>query len=173
MNKISDIKGKKFGKLTVLSLLGQNKYGKGIWLCRCKCGNKTKSITGNLNNGNTQSCGCFRTEQIIKSATKHKKCYTKFYKCWCNIKQRCTNSNFTNYKYWGGRGITYDPNWENFINFYNDMYFKYIYAKRKYKNSAHPLSIERIDNNGNYYFDNCIFIPKCDQSKNRRNNKWI
>lgn len=52
------------------------------------------------------------------------------------------------------------------------MYFKWAYAKKKYGKDV-QLSIERIDVNGNYDFNNCIFIPKNEQQKNQRKNKWF
>lgn len=92
---------------------------------------------------------------------------TSFYKCWKDLKKRCNNPNVAEFKNYGGRGIIYDPKWEQFINFYNDMYFKFIYAKRKYRKQK--ISIERENVNGNYEFNNCIFIPLKEQYNNLTN----
>ena len=49
-------------------------------------------------------------------------CGTKVYRAWCSILSRCYNLNYTNYKNYGGRGITACKRWVNsFPNFYNDM----------------------------------------------------
>lgn len=50
--------GKKYGKLTVISEAGVNKWKHRMWLCSCECGNKTTVDTATLNSGHTQSCGC-------------------------------------------------------------------------------------------------------------------
>lgn len=51
-----------FGRLTVLDWEGQGK-----WLCQCECGNQVSVKTGNLQNGNTQSCGCYQRDQTSKA----------------------------------------------------------------------------------------------------------
>lgn len=53
-----DLTGQKFGRLTVLQSKGLNKHGRGIWLCRCDCGDETVVTTVNLTTGKTKSCGC-------------------------------------------------------------------------------------------------------------------
>lgn len=60
-NKIHELTGKKFGKLTVLKRIG--KYNKSVkWLCLCDCGNEKEVTGGSLTQGTTTSCGCFRSE---------------------------------------------------------------------------------------------------------------
>jgi hypothetical protein len=102
---------------------------------------------------------------------KHGECNTKFYIIWKCMKERCNVPSQQSYPNYGGKGITYKEKWKNYLSFKEDMYFKYIYAKKKYKTKR--LSIERLNNEKNYYFHNCIFIPITHQSKNRRNNKWF
>lgn len=99
--------------------------------------------------------------------SKHGLWGTPFYYIWQNMKARCINKNSKAYKYYGDRGITYDLKWENFLGFKEDMYFKYIYAKKEYKNNR--LTLEREDTNQGYNFKNCSFIPKSQQNKNKRN----
>ena len=102
---------------------------------------------------------------------KHGDTGTKFYQVWKNVRRRCNNIKSKDYHRWGGRGITYDLKWNNYLNFKKDMYFKYLYAIKQLK--IKKPSIERINNNGNYCFDNCIFIELKDQNKNTRKNKWF
>jgi|SRR5574343_202528 len=108
-----------------------------------------------------------------KHKTTHGMSYTRFYKSWKNMKYRCDNPNIPGYENYGGRGITYDPKWKYFENFFKDMYFKYLYAIKQLK--INQPSIERINVNGNYNFENCIFINKPDQNKNttRTNGKLL
>ena len=55
-----DLKGRKFGKLTALTHVGQNKFGENLWLCRCDCGNEKTTSATMLLQGKTKSCGCLR-----------------------------------------------------------------------------------------------------------------
>lgn len=79
------------------------------------------------------------------------------YTTWVNMKARCDNPNRPDYKNYGGRGIIYDPRWALYKNFAEDM-------------GAKPagLTLERVDNNGNYCKANCIWTTRAEQSRNRR-----
>lgn len=52
-----DLKGQKFGRLTVLEP-AENINGRTAWLCQCDCGRKTVVKTYHLRSGHTKSCGC-------------------------------------------------------------------------------------------------------------------
>lgn len=63
--KNENLTGQRFGRLIVLRKSEEKgKRGNTIWDCVCDCGNHTKVKTGNLNSGNTKSCGCLRLEMI-------------------------------------------------------------------------------------------------------------
>jgi len=56
---MNDLTGKKFNKLTVLSLADHRGYQNQIlWICRCDCGNMKEATTGGLTWNNVKSCGC-------------------------------------------------------------------------------------------------------------------
>lgn len=77
---------------------------------------------------------------------------------WRNMKNRCDNPNHTLYEYYGGRGITYDKRWKLFKNFCEDMLPTYEIG----------LSLDRINNDGNYTKENCKWATQKEQAKNRR-----
>ena len=63
MNKLIDMTGKKFGRLTVIKRSYPNtKGGFANWLCKCECGMEKIIIGNGLRTGNTQSCGCLQKE---------------------------------------------------------------------------------------------------------------
>lgn len=94
---------------------------------------------------------------------KHGMYKTRPYRTWSHLKGRCNNKNDKNYHNYGGRGITYDPRWETFEGFWKDM-------KDGYKDN---LTIDRIDNNGNYCKKNCRWISWKQQAYNRRTNRLL
>ena len=151
--------GDKYNRLVVLEEL-PHKQGGGHhkkFLCVCECGNLTIVQANHLLSGEVKSCGCLKI--------KHNKSNDKLYDCWTNIKQRCYNKNNKNYKYYGGRGIKMCQEWkDNYILFEN-------WAIDNGYNA--DLTIDRIDNNGNYCPSNCRWITIKDQQLNRRNNRMV
>jgi hypothetical protein len=85
---------------------------------------------------------------------------TRLYTTWKNMKSRCYNKNIPAYTDYGGRGITVCEDWLSFSNFYE-------WAMANGYNDN--LTLERIDVNKGYFPDNCKWIPKTEQPKNRRN----
>jgi hypothetical protein len=102
-----------------------------------------------------------------KIGHKHGFYYTKFYRIWSSIVQRCTNPNNKNFGDYGGRGIIVCDGWNKFLNFKKDMLLKYTLTKLKYPNEL--ITIERVDNNKGYFKNNCTFIPLKYQCNNKRN----
>lgn len=101
-----------------------------------------------------KSCGCFRT--------KHKEGNTRLYGIWKCMKARCINPNDPAYKNYGGRGITICNEWIDYIPF-RDWANTNDYQKN--------LTIDRIDNDGNYEPDNCQFITREKNAQKRQNLK--
>lgn len=168
--------GKEFGRLKVVERLGRIRKHKNVyWKCECSCGSGKEVIvsTIDLSRGHTKSCGCYRKEITRNKSLKHgfsvNRTHDLFYKMWSQMKQRCDNSNNPDYHHYGGRGISHDPRWNDFLEFKKDMYFNYLVCKRTLK--MEKPSLERIDVNGNYCKENCTFIEKRDQSKNQRQHK--
>jgi len=82
---------------------------------------------------------------------------TKTYHAWAAMKQRCLNPNHPAFDHYGGRGIKIDPNWMNFSSFYESMGDK-----------PEGLTLDRIDNDGDYAPKNCRWATVHEQSINKR-----
>jgi hypothetical protein len=170
MGKLKDLTGQKFGKLTVIKR-GDNYItpsGKPVtmWLCNCECDNEITTAGYSLTSGKTASCGCFGKEQRLKSNTKHGLSHSRINSIYRNMKSRCYNPNTPKYHNHGGRGISVCDEWldkeQGLINFYE-------WAMQN--NYSDNLTLDRIDNNGNYNPHNCKWSTYEEQNFNRRNNR--
>jgi hypothetical protein len=158
MGKAIDLTGQRFGRLTVIRQAENDKFGNICWWCRCDCG-KEKAISGHhLRAGQSTSCGCVRIRR-----RKHGDAGSKLYQVWANMKQRCLNSRNKRYKDWGGRGITVCKEW---LESYDK--FKAWAISSGYREG---LSIDRIDNDGDYCPDNCRWATASEQRRNQRPKK--
>ena len=158
MRKPTINKGDKYGMLTAVKFHHKNKWNCQHWLFKCECGNEKVLNTNNVKNGNTTSCGCVA---LRGNNLKHGMNKTKTHYCWYGMRSRCFDKNRIDYKYWGGRGITICSRWlgkNGFENFLSDMGEK-----------PEGLSLDRIDNDGNYCPENCRYATSKQQNNNKRN----
>lgn len=165
MPEIKDLTGQKFGRLTVEGFSHLDKHHKGHWLCRCECGAAVDVETHQLKCGKTKSCGCWKNDVNSKRLKTHGCEPKRLYRVWVSMKKRCTNPKEPEYKNYGGRGITVCDEWR--CSFESFRFWALVNGYEE------GLSIDRIDNNGNYCPDNCRWTDRKTQNSNKRNNHRI
>ena len=129
----------------------------GLYQCQY-CGKEFKATSGSIKSGNTKSCGCYNLKLIYERNLSHNLSSHPLYDTWRNLKARCYNAKNPRYIDYGGRGIKVCERWLDIRNFIEDMYPTY----------EEGLSIDRINNDGDYAPDNCRWTTKYIQSQNTR-----
>ena len=136
----------------------------GIYKCGF-CGNEFKANTQHILRGKTKSCGCYKKRRAIETNKTHGLWYTRLYKIWASMKDRVFNIKHKAYQDYGGRGITICEEWKNDVKSFYDWAITNGYEEDK------GLSIDRIDNDGNYYPENCRWTTQTIQTRNQRISK--
>lgn len=162
MPGLIDLRGQRFGRLVVIEI-AEARNNKRLWQCRCDCGKEIVTVGGNLRQGHSKSCGCLNRELQISRPTTHGMTGTPLFSVWKGMLTRCRNRNYAGFKNYGGRGIKVCDRWQEFANFKQDVGDGY----------SPGLTIDRINNDGDYEPGNCRWITKQQQSANRRSgNLW-
>ena len=160
---MTELTGQTFNRWTVI---GSARFinRKSFSLCRCECGVERDVRHDQLTRGISKSCGCWKSEvsrrQIIEISTTHgQSSKTRTYSIWKDMRKRCLNHASKNYKNYGGRGISVCQRWSSFENFFEDM-----------GHAPEAMTLDRINNDGNYEPSNCRWATKKTQMNNMRSN---
>lgn len=150
--------GEIYSRLTIIEDLGSVKGRKRV-ICKCECGNLKNVLYQHIKSGATKSCGCLQKEIVKNRETKHGGKGTSLYNRWKAMRQRCNNPNNKGFKNYGGRGIKICKSWNKFIN------FREWALLNGYEEG---FDLDRKDNSKGYNEENCRFVPKVINNRNRR-----
>lgn len=163
--KVNDNKwiGQKYGRLTVTGFVHKGK--KWYWECTCECGNSIITQAYLVRNGHTSSCGCLQRERASEASLVHGQTNSRLYRIYNGMKNRCYNQKQQSYENYGGRGITICEEWLKSFTAFEEWSLSHGYAD--------DLSIDRIDNNGDYSPKNCRWVTRTEQNENTRRNHLV
>jgi len=152
MTRPLDLRGMRFGELTVVAEAGRTSASKVRWRCVCSCGKEHTATGNNLKTGGVASCG----HVARAKTTRHGLTGAPEYRVWHLMVQRCHNPRHDGYSRYGGRGISACDRWRrDFACFYADM------GPRPFAGAQ----LDRVDNDGCYEPGNCRWVT-C------RENQW-
>lgn len=164
MQRVKDLTGQRFGRLEVIGI-DDNSGRKTNWICQCDCGGVKIVRSDSLQSGAIKSCGCLKKEQDKENLTKHhshKQSGTRLYHTWIGLKGRCQNEHNARYSNYGGRGISVCVEWDKSFQAFYDWSLDNGYEE--------TLTIDRINNDGNYEPSNCRWTTIKEQCNNRSTN---
>ena len=134
----------------------RSKYAKFL----CECGKEFETMTKSVTSGDTNSCGCYKVRKIKSRNTKHGMTGTRLHNIWSSMIKRTTVVDGVGNANYGARGISVCDEWKNdFMSFY---------AWANSNGYSDGLTIDRIDNDGDYEPSNCRWTTRVIQSCNTR-----
>lgn len=165
--RISPIKvSQRFGKWTVIGATRATYGGRlrNLWDCECDCGTVRGMPQDALLSGKSTQCSdCSNREKAaMKPRLTHGQSETRLHNIWMQMRRRCEKPSCPDYPRYGGRGIAVCEAWLDFEPFHR-------WAETN--GYADDLTLDREDNDGNYDPDNCRWVSRKAQNRNRRDNQ--
>jgi hypothetical protein len=156
--------GQRFGRLTVVAEIEPKRDRRGypyrLAACTCDCGSKATARLGSLASGHTRSCGCLKRESAGERPNRGLITHP-LYATWAGMLARCNNPNAANYGRYGGRGIKVCAAWHDSATFLGDI-------DRLLGPRPDGMTLDRVDNSGDYEPSNVRWATGAQQQRNRR-----
>lgn len=165
----TDWTGYRYSYLTIIGPSEEkDSHGRVKWLVQCTCGAvrpmSVREIRKKEKTGRPISCGCMRRELIAQANATHGMTSHSAYGVWHSMVQRCTEPTHPAWKNYGGRGITVCERWRHdFGAFWADMGPSY----------QKGLDLDRKDNEKGYSPENCRWVTRTINCRNRRNTRHV
>lgn len=153
--QVRDLRGMKFGRLTVVRYAGRASPKGALWECACDCGTIHTTRGRSLTSGSTSSCGCLWLDKQADRSTIHGGKGTRIYGIWQGMLRRCADPRHDPRGRYATRGITVCDRWRDFEAFRADM-----------GDPPAGMSIERVNNDGDYEPGNCRWATQKEQMRN-------
>jgi len=163
------------GLVVVVKRIENSPKGEAMWLLKCDCGGEKTCTSAQFKT--IFHCGCMSGVNKSNAAKKsykkgrantnlkHGMYGTKIHNSWRGMRDRCRNVKHSYYEKYGGKGVTVCDEWLNSFESFRDWALVNGYEE--------GLSIDRIDNNGNYEPNNCRWSTRIEQANNTTNNRLI
>jgi hypothetical protein len=155
-----DLTGRRFDRLVVIGKTEPTKWGRSRWLCLCECGNHIAKISGVLLSIGAEY-GCRQCTARLRGGHTRKHGFSRkerLYEVWKTMHQRCENPRVHMFRWYGAKGIRVCTEWGNYATF-REWALAHGYQQ--------GLTIDRIDNDGNYEPTNCRWITRAENTKRR------
>lgn len=168
MTAIKDITGQRFGRLVArrfVELQGPPGRGRAVWEFACDCGRscvaRAQDVKAAWHSGHCPEC--VRLSKIARTYV-HGGTGTRLHRIWIGARQRCRNPKDKHWPGYGGRGVTFAPEWDDFATF-RAWSLANGYTDR--------LELDRRDNDGPYSPQNCRWVGRRAQCRNTRRTRYV
>lgn len=153
--------GKQFDQWTVLGNPFSDGNGNWLVVARCSCGRIRTVHCPNLARNLSRNCSsCSTAKRNYRHGdTRRNAKHPRLHDIWCNMRQRCYQENCPAYEWYGAKGVRICSEWQDYVG------FKAWALSNGYRDD---LTIDRIDNDGNYEPGNCQWITNAENSSKRQ-----